>query len=142
MHGDRSDERNSRVSKQLLLSTEPSSAAQASLDLNTNGTVPSEPLLGSVTDAPAETRWTSLFAGNRTEKNGLSLKFVAPELINGNPVVQLDKQEVEQEAEKWKCSLIAYIVGDSPGYHYMKNRRYGHRWLLLIYTVMKMIIMC
>ncbi|KAH0763531.1 hypothetical protein KY290_019604 [Solanum tuberosum] len=35
----------------------------------------------------------------------------------GHMVAQLDKQEVEPEIQKWKCALIAYFLGETPGYN-------------------------
>nr|XP_016469827.1 PREDICTED: uncharacterized protein LOC107792151 [Nicotiana tabacum] len=36
-------------------------------------------------------------------------------------MVQLDKSEVKEEENKWRCALIAYILGDGPGYNAMKR---------------------
>lgn len=41
--------------------------------------------------------------------------------MNGQPVVQLDRDEVEQKTKKWKCALIVYIIGEMPGYDAMKR---------------------
>ncbi|KAH0701657.1 hypothetical protein KY285_015935 [Solanum tuberosum] len=35
----------------------------------------------------------------------------------GHMVAQLDKQKVEPEIQKWKCALIAYFLGETPGYN-------------------------
>ncbi|XP_059277748.1 uncharacterized protein LOC132031893 [Lycium ferocissimum] len=34
-------------------------------------------------------------------------------------VVQLEKEEVDRETAKWKCSLIVYSIGECPGYNSM-----------------------
>lgn len=77
-----------------------SPASQQELDPITTSTVASEKSLGSEVAKPVENKWANLFAGNKTVANGLSLKFVASVLQDGHSVVQLDKQEVELEAEK------------------------------------------
>ncbi|XP_019241804.1 PREDICTED: uncharacterized protein LOC109221819 [Nicotiana attenuata] len=51
----------------------------------------------------------------------MSLSYIPPLLIDGEPVVQLDKAEVEEEEAKWKCALIAYILGDGLGYKAMQR---------------------
>lgn len=78
------------------------------------------------TDEPGAT-WASLFKDNRSAQNGMNLTYIPPKLVNGKIVVQLDENEVEQEAEKWKCALIVFVIGEKPGFNYM--RRYiEHYW--------------
>ena len=36
-------------------------------------------------------------------------------------MVQLEKTEVQEEEQKWKCALIAYVVGECPGYNNMRR---------------------
>ncbi|KAK6788794.1 hypothetical protein RDI58_012592 [Solanum bulbocastanum] len=64
--------------------------------------------------------WVSLFEGNRVASNGMSLNYITPELVNGKLVVNLDEKEQEKEEVKWKHSLVLYIIGEMPGYNYMK----------------------
>lgn len=61
----------------------------------------------------------TLFSGNRSTDNGMTLSYFPPQLVNGQAVVQLEKEEVDPEIEKWKCSLIVYVIRDSPGYSLM-----------------------
>ncbi|KAH0724739.1 hypothetical protein KY284_000604 [Solanum tuberosum] len=78
------------------------------------------------TDEPGAT-WSSLFKDNRSAQNDMNLTYIPPEIVNGKIVVQLDENEVEQEAEKWKCALIVFVIGEKPGFNYM--RRYiEHYW--------------
>lgn len=42
-------------------------------------------------------------------------------------MVQLQKEEVDKEAAKWNCALIAYFVGDTPGYNAL-NRYIRQYW--------------
>ncbi|XP_009770244.1 uncharacterized protein [Nicotiana sylvestris] len=68
-----------------------------------------------------EESWVGLFKVNREIENGMALSYVNPTVINVKVVAQLDKEEVEQETQNWKSDLIVYIIGDIPGYNYMKN---------------------
>lgn len=43
-------------------------------------------------------------------------------------MVQLEAEEVEPEEEKWKCALIAYVIGETPGYNIM-NRYISQNWI-------------
>ncbi|XP_009624495.1 uncharacterized protein [Nicotiana tomentosiformis] len=51
----------------------------------------------------------------------MPLTYIPPQIVNGQPLVQLDRDEVEKEIEKWKCALIVYIIGEMPGYNAMKR---------------------
>ena len=35
--------------------------------------------------------------------------------------MQLEEKEVQEEEQKWKCALIAYVIGECPGYNTMKS---------------------
>ncbi|XP_070034451.1 uncharacterized protein [Nicotiana tomentosiformis] len=51
--------------------------------------------------------WTNLFKGNRSAANSMTLSYIPPQLVDGQPVVQLEEEEVAPEEEKWRCALIA-----------------------------------
>ncbi|XP_060170990.1 uncharacterized protein LOC132601964 [Lycium barbarum] len=68
--------------------------------------------------APAEP-WVNLFQKNRAAENGLPLQYIPPEVIDGQVVVQLEKEKVDRETAKWKCALIVYSIGECPGYNNM-----------------------
>ncbi|KAH0679268.1 hypothetical protein KY284_020353 [Solanum tuberosum] len=70
----------------------------------------------SQTEVRAEL-WTNLFTNNRVAVNGLSLDYIPPQMMDGKPVVQLDKDEVNLEIQKWNSALIAYFIGNVPGYN-------------------------
>ena len=36
-------------------------------------------------------------------------------------MVQLEEKEFQEEEQKWKCALIAYVIGECPGYNTMKR---------------------
>lgn len=59
--------------------------------------------------------WVNMFKKNRTAGNGMSLDYITPQYINGEIVVELEKEEVERKTEKWECALIVYAIGDCPG---------------------------
>ncbi|XP_060169363.1 uncharacterized protein LOC132600313 [Lycium barbarum] len=61
-----------------------------------------------------EKNWAKLFAGNTMASKGLNLQFIALIIRDGVKIAQLEKQEVEKEAEQWTNALILYVVGDSP----------------------------
>ncbi|TMX05720.1 hypothetical protein EJD97_005452 [Solanum chilense] len=42
-------------------------------------------------------------------------------VVNGQTMVQLEGKEVQEEEQKWKCALIAYVIGECPGYNTMKR---------------------
>ncbi|XP_019224481.1 PREDICTED: uncharacterized protein LOC109206146 [Nicotiana attenuata] len=127
----------SGVSKKLDLTTPPASASKVQLEEKTkdqglhatvaNATVTiaeeeqgvMKPAL--VTKEVGPKTWSNLFQKNRSAANGMSLSYIPPEIVNGQVIVQLDKEEVESETEKWKCALIVYILGDTPGYNTMKR---------------------
>ncbi|XP_009798363.1 uncharacterized protein [Nicotiana sylvestris] len=44
----------------------------------------------------------------------MNLSFVAPIVQNGETIVELAKNEVEKETEKWRNALILYVVGNTP----------------------------
>lgn len=50
----------------------------------------------------------------------MPLNYIPPTVVNGDIVVQLDREEVEKENAKWRCALIAYVIGELPGYNYMR----------------------
>ncbi|XP_060182421.1 uncharacterized protein LOC132612097 [Lycium barbarum] len=63
--------------------------------------------------------WTSLFASNRSSKNGMKLTYIPPEIVEGKPVAQLEQEEMDSEIRKWSSALIVYVIGETPGYNYM-----------------------
>ncbi|KAH0764709.1 hypothetical protein KY285_000580 [Solanum tuberosum] len=125
------------VAKKLQLTTPPSSVAaviphssggRGDFDEpKSNGTVPVNNTLQPEKGKTAESPWANLFKGNRASDNGMSLTYIPPDLIDGKPVVKLDAIEVGEEADKWRCALIAYFVGPVPGYNAM-SRYIAQHW--------------
>ncbi|XP_019241976.1 PREDICTED: uncharacterized protein LOC109227676 [Nicotiana attenuata] len=50
----------------------------------------------------------------------MKLTYIPPQVVNGEIRVQY-KEEVDRKTEKWKGALIAYVLGDLPGYNVMKR---------------------
>lgn len=47
----------------------------------------------------------------------MSLNYIAPVIVNGQCITELDKAEVAKESHNWKCALIEYVIGTNPGYN-------------------------
>ena len=62
-----------------------------------------------------------MFKNNRVASNGMQLSYFPPQVVDGQAVVQLEGKEVQQEEQKWKSALIAYVIGEGPGYNTMKR---------------------
>ncbi|KAG5586663.1 hypothetical protein H5410_047097 [Solanum commersonii] len=58
--------------------------------------------------------WKKLFSGNTMGSRGMTHNFVPPTITNGAQFIELNKDEVEKELEKWKNALILYVVGHEP----------------------------
>ncbi|KAG5575957.1 hypothetical protein H5410_056091 [Solanum commersonii] len=52
----------------------------------------------------------------------MALNYIPPLIINGETVVHLEKSEVDLETAKWRYALVAYVMGDFPGYNFMNSR--------------------
>ena len=71
--------------------------------------------------------WVNMFKNNRGANNGMNLTYFPPQIVNGQTMIQLEGKEVHIEEEKWKCALIAYVIGECPGYNTM-NRYILMNW--------------
>ena len=63
----------------------------------------------------------NMFKNNRVASNGMQLSYFPPQVVNGQTMVQLEGKEAQEEDQKWKCALIAYVIGECPGYNTMKS---------------------
>lgn len=45
---------------------------------------------------------------------GANLQFVAPKVVEGEPVAQLQAASIEKGNEKWSSALVFYVVGFKP----------------------------
>ncbi|WMV24072.1 hypothetical protein MTR67_017457 [Solanum verrucosum] len=60
-------------------------------------------------------KWANFFDNNRISTKGkMSLIYVNPIMKNRERLNKLNKTEIDQATEKWKQSVIMYVVGDSP----------------------------
>ncbi|OIT08771.1 hypothetical protein A4A49_63120, partial [Nicotiana attenuata] len=102
----------SRVATVSLSSKEQEVATQAPSPAPVTVTLPEE---------PKESTWAGLFTGNRSSANGMALNYITPKLVEGNLVAKLEKSELEKKALKWKRALIINVIGEKPGYNYMRR---------------------
>jgi len=72
--------------------------------------------------------WTNMFKNNRAANNCMNLTYFPPQIVDGQTMVQLEEDEVQVEEDKWKCALIAYVIGECPGYNTM------HRYITMNWT--------
>ncbi|XP_019256828.1 PREDICTED: uncharacterized protein LOC109235244 [Nicotiana attenuata] len=89
-------------------------------NLNTNGTVPCTPSTvektkeeGKQMETQAQT-WANVVVGNKLAMKGMNLQFIAPIVQNGEKMVKIEGEDVEQETAKWKNAIVIYVIGDSP----------------------------
>lgn len=57
----------------------------------------------------------------RAAQNCMNLTYIPPQIIDGHTTVQLEEEDVQLEEEKWKCTMIVYVVGECPGYNTMNT---------------------
>lgn len=69
-----------------------------------------------------------MFQQNRAATHGMTLRCIPPQIVDGQPVVQLELQDVVEEEEKCSATMITYIIGDNLGYNAMK-RYIAQHWL-------------
>ncbi|XP_019235091.1 PREDICTED: uncharacterized protein LOC109215473 [Nicotiana attenuata] len=70
-----------------------------------------------ISNKPAEEQkkeWVNLFAGNNLASRGMSLKFIAPIVKNGEKIIELDTNEIDRETMKWQHAIVLYVMGESP----------------------------
>ncbi|XP_015072458.1 uncharacterized protein LOC107016532 [Solanum pennellii] len=78
---------------------------------------------GEQVDEKKKEPWVNMFKNNRVANNGMNLTYFPPQIVNGQTMVQLESDEVQIEEDKWKYALIAYVIGECPGFNTM--HRYG-----------------
>lgn len=98
-------------------------ANQASVSENLNHTVtsraeipeicPTTPIAEAVVN-DAMQKWYSFTSHSRISDKGMRLKFIAPVLLDGQPIAKLDKAEVSKLSDIWINSIIVYVVGQNP----------------------------
>ncbi|OIT25390.1 hypothetical protein A4A49_28088 [Nicotiana attenuata] len=91
-----------------------------------------QPRTKSIAEEKLSSSWVKLFAGNRSAENGMTLSYIAPEVVDGQFAVNLDKEEVENETEKWKKALIVYVIGETPAMAKKRGRPFKNPPLVTI----------
>ncbi|KAH0746139.1 hypothetical protein KY285_007796 [Solanum tuberosum] len=135
------------VVRRLSLNTPPTTAGEPSdleyeeeKETESNGTVnvDAENFVDTTRNAGGQSKgkeestdelWTNMFKNNRATNNGMNLTYFPPQIVDGQTMVQLEEDEVQVEEYKWKCALIAYVIGECPGYNTM------HRHITMNWTV-------
>ncbi|KAH0715020.1 hypothetical protein KY284_007925 [Solanum tuberosum] len=77
-----------------------------------NGTIAKEAVKDDGKDEKADEPWVNMFKKNKNAGNGMALEYITPQFVEGEIVVQLEKEDVEREIEKWNCALIIYAIGE------------------------------
>lgn len=57
--------------------------------------------------------WATVVTGNKLASRGMTLSFIAPMIKEGEKIDLLEKEEIEKENDKWKSSIILYLIGNS-----------------------------
>lgn len=52
---------------------------------------------------------------------GYHLSYIPPVIADGSVEVHLEKSEIDEEVERWKCALIVHVIGETPGYMVVKK---------------------
>lgn len=52
-----------------------------------------------------------MISGNRKLENGMSLEYIAPKMVNGKPIVEIEPEDIIGEVKYWEYALIMYVIG-------------------------------
>lgn len=58
--------------------------------------------------------WASVVAGNKFASKGMNLNYVAPTIKDGQKVIQLELEDIEERNIKWGLAIILYVIEYSP----------------------------
>ncbi|KAK6776349.1 hypothetical protein RDI58_027350 [Solanum bulbocastanum] len=86
------------------------------LSLSVTPPITSDPGRRSKVSIPSEVEGNGTV---NTAHNYMNLTFVPPQFIDEKIVVQLEEEDVHLEEEKWRCALIAYVIGVCLGFNTM-----------------------
>lgn len=53
--------------------------------------------------------------------NGMNLEFIAPIVVNGEVVVEIDQADIESKIRYWDSALVMYVLGDDLSMHMVKQ---------------------
>ncbi|KAL6560281.1 hypothetical protein OROHE_006288 [Orobanche hederae] len=76
-------------------------------------------------DDESDESYAAVLSGNRQAENGMLLEYVAPDMDEECMCVCFSDDDIAEELEKWKHSLVMYVIGVSHTLVYMKA------WVLL-----------
>lgn len=74
-------------------------------------TQPMESLVDSSGDTRTKQPWVDVISENRAHDRGLTVKYFAPTIVNGEVFVLIDEQDVESEMAYWENALIMFAFG-------------------------------
>ncbi|XP_019259591.1 PREDICTED: uncharacterized protein LOC109237704 [Nicotiana attenuata] len=63
--------------------------------------------------------------GNKTQTQGMQLKFYPPMVKDGVKTAKLNTKEIELQVQKWKTALIGYVLGGNLSFKEMLKFVYG-----------------
>lgn len=57
--------------------------------------------------------WVDVIQGNRSVSRGMPLGYVAPTMVNGEIIIQIEEEDVAEELDFWENAIILFALGDS-----------------------------
>ncbi|XP_058775452.1 uncharacterized protein LOC131649713 [Vicia villosa] len=73
------------------------------------------------TSQPERKLWVDIVSENRNPSKGLSIQYVAPNLVDGEIEVAIEEDDVASEIHSWANSLILYAFGEDLSINMVKN---------------------
>ncbi|XP_058726185.1 uncharacterized protein LOC131597508 [Vicia villosa] len=73
------------------------------------------------TTQPEQKLWVDIVSENRNPSKGLSIQYVAPNLVDGEVEVAIEEDDVASEIHFWANSLILYAFGEDLSMNMVKN---------------------
>lgn len=59
-------------------------------------------------------QWANLFQQSNLTGRGIDLAYITPVVKDNAKLVQFQANDVDMETEKWRKTIILYVVGSSP----------------------------
>ncbi|KAL3330500.1 hypothetical protein AABB24_034364 [Solanum stoloniferum] len=69
---------------------------------------------GKAEDNQGKRDWVGLFYATKSAAKGMNLSYIPPLIQEGEVVVQLTKEDVEEENGVWEKTIVLYVVGNTP----------------------------
>ncbi|XP_058768322.1 uncharacterized protein LOC131642051 [Vicia villosa] len=115
--------------KCLIISPPPSSLPSSSEKASVSKVVVEVEGKGNEDPNPGETLnsnddqklWVDVLKDNRNPAKGRSMKFIAPQLVEGGIEVSIEEADIVDEILFWRPSLVLYALGGELSMHAVKN---------------------